>query len=265
MSAVSYASRGPSAKSVIRVIGALMMREVSTRFGKTPGGFLWAIIQPLGMIIMLGMAFSLIARVPALGTSFILFKATGLLVFQAFMNNSRTVGYALSYSRPLLAYPGVSWVHAVSARAFLNTYVTFLVSLLILSGIILFEDLQLIIGWGDVIAAMVLAALMGTGFGLLNAFLFERVKIWEQIWRILTAPLMIASGIFMTFESLPPFAQHILWYNPIMHLTGLMRAGFYSTYEPQYISLVFVGLCTVIPMFFGVVLLRRYNRELLDQ
>lgn len=249
----------------MRVIGALVMREVSTRFGRTPGGFLWAILQPLGVIVLLGFAFSLISRSPALGTSFIFFKATGMLVFQVFLTNSRLVGQSINFSRPLLAYPGVTWIHAIIARSLLNTYVMFLVSVLILSGIKFVEGIQLIIDWGPIFMAMMIAAVMGASVGMLNAFLFERFKIWENIWRMITAPLMLTSGVIILYENLPIFAREILWYNPIMHLTGFMREGFYSTYEPQYVSLIFVLNCTLIPMFFGLILLRRYNRQLQDQ
>lgn len=249
----------------VRVIGALIMREVSTRFGRTPGGFIWAILQPLGMIMMLGFAFSLLARAPALGTSFILFKATGLLVFQVFITNSRLVRQSINFSRPLLAYPGVTWLHAVIARALLNTYVMFMVSVLILSGIVVVEGVQLIIDWGPIFTAMIVAALMGTSVGMMNAFLCERFKIWENIWGMITAPLMLTSGVIMLYENLPLFAREILWYNPLMHLTGFMREGFYSTYDPQYVSLIFVLNCTLIPMFLGLIFLRRYNRQLQDQ
>ena len=43
----------PSAtRSSLRAVAALVLREMSTRYGRTPGGYLWAILEPLGMIIM---------------------------------------------------------------------------------------------------------------------------------------------------------------------------------------------------------------------
>lgn len=56
----------------MRSVSALMLREMSTRYGRTPGGYIWAILEPLGMIIILGLAFALLVRVPAMGTSFLL-------------------------------------------------------------------------------------------------------------------------------------------------------------------------------------------------
>ncbi|MCC5955662.1 MAG: ABC transporter permease, partial [Natronohydrobacter sp.] len=78
-----------------------------------------------------------------------------------------------------------------------------------------------------------------------------------------TRPLFLISGVLMTYEDMPVFAQEILWYNPVIHLTGMMRHGFYPMYRPDYISLIFVAFCALIPMIAGLLLLRRHHRELL--
>lgn len=247
----------------LRTIGALVLREMATRFGRKPGGYLWAFIQPLMLIVILGVAFSLIARTPSLGTSFILFKATGMLVFNMAKQTSQVVGRSLSYSRTLLEYPGVVWIDAVLARYLLNSLVSLIVMPVLLVGIIVVEDVTLILDWGAITLSVVLALLTALSWGMLNAYLFERFDVWSNIWQILTAPLMIVSGVILLYEDLPAFAQDVLWYNPLLHVTGLMRAGFYSTYQPQYISVTFVVTCAMVPLVLGLLLLRRYNREIL--
>lgn len=75
---------------------------------------------------------------------------------------------------------------------------------------------------------------------------------------------MIASGVIFIYEDLPELAQDILWYNPLIHITALARQGFYSIYDPQWISVGYVALVSLVPLFFGVVLTRRYYRDILD-
>lgn len=251
--------------ATIRTIGALMLREMTTQYARKPGGFIWAILQPLGTIIILAFAFSLLARSPALGTSFILFKGTGLLVFQLFMVLNRTVGASLRYARPLLAYPGVTWVDALLSRFFLNSLISILVMIIILSGIVLIEDMWLIPDWRMIILSVVFTMGLGFGIGTLHCFLLERFEIWQNIWGIMSTPLMLSSGIIILFEDMPLFAQQVLFYNPIVHVVGMMRAGFYSTYQPQYLSFTYVLFCTIIPLSLGLLLLRRYHRELLQR
>lgn len=140
--------RSPRRQTALRAIGALILREMSTRFSRAPGGFAWAVASPLATILLLAFAFSLIAESPALGTSFILFKATGLLPFQLFRTTSTTVGLSLRFSGPLLSQPGVIWLDTLLARFILNTLVSVVVTVLILTGIVWFEDIALVFGLG---------------------------------------------------------------------------------------------------------------------
>jgi capsular polysaccharide transport system permease protein len=157
----------------------------------------------------------------------------------------------------------VSWIDAVIARFLLNTLVTWVVALLILLGIVILLDLDVVLAWDKIFLSGALATQLGLGLGCLNAYLFVRFPIWVNVWAILTAPLFLISGVVVLYESMPPFAQAILWYNPLMHVTGLMRDGFYSSYSPTYVSVPYVLAFALVPMITGLLLLRQFHRDLL--
>lgn len=253
----------PVWRSSLRAISALIIREVSSSYGRTPGGYLWAIVAPLGMIIILSYAWSLLARSPSLGTSYLLFKGTGLLVLGTFTGLGSSVGSALTSLKKLLFFPRLTWGDAILARFLFQSALKFVTAFLILTGILIYDDVNTILRWWPIMAAMIFAALMGLSAGCLNAFLFKRFPVWTQIWGILTRPLVLISGVIIIYEDMPELAQRVLWYNPILHLTGWMRQGFYPLYHPEYISLLYVSLWVVFPMALGLLLLRRYQRELL--
>ena len=251
--------------AALRAITAMMLREMGTRFGRTPGGYIWILVQPLGMIILLAFAWSLLQKNPSLGTSFILFKATGFLILTMFRTISQTTGMALKFSRNLLDYPGVNWIDAVLARFFLNALAITLVTVIILTGVVVYEGLRPVLVWPKILTSVALSLMLGFGVGCLNVVLFLRFDFWQQTWAILTAPLLLVSGVLILYEDLPRFAQQILWYNPIYHLTGMMRDGFYSTYNPTYISVPYVLAWVLVPMVMGLLLLRRFHRYLLQR
>lgn len=252
-------------RSALRTIGALALREMATRYGRTPGGYLWAVLQPLGMIIVLAYAFSLLQKSPSLGTSFLLFKATGVLILRQFIVLSGVTGHALTFSRSLLLYPRVTWLDAVLARFALNLLVQIGVTGLILGCVVLHDGNAPLIDWPSLLLALALTAAMGLSLGVLNSYLFHRFELWQQAWSILMAPLFIISGVILLYEDMPQAAQGVLWFNPVLHLTGLMRAAFYPVYKPEYISLVYVGLWCLIPLVTGMMLMRIYNRTLLTR
>lgn len=248
-----------------RSIMALVLREMSTRYGRTPGGYIWAVLEPLGMIIVLSFGFSLLLRSPSLGTSFILFYSTGFLPFNLFNTLSNTTSKALSFSRSLLKYPAVTWLDAILARFFLNSLTSILVMYILLFGILQLVESANVINFVPIIQAVTLAMLLGLGIGTLNCFLTGMYPAYQMAWSIATRPLMIASAVIYIYEDLPGAAQDVLWYNPLAHITGLMRTGVFPTYNPGYLSPVYVASIGLITLAAGVMLLRRHHVDLLNR
>lgn len=248
-----------------RTVLALILREMSTRYGRTPGGYIWAVMEPLAAIFVLSLGFSLIIRTPALGTSFILFYATGYMPFDLYQSLSSVVARAINFSKPLLKYPAVTWIDAVMARFILNSLTSILVTILLLTGILATIESRTILDLGPVVQAMALAMVLGLGVGTMNCVLMGLFPLWEMAWSILTRPLFIASGIFFLYDNLPPLVQDILWYNPLVHIVGLMRSGFYPTYTADYVNQIYVLSLSLVLLAMGLILLGRYHRDILNR
>lgn len=248
-----------------RAVVALILREMSTRYGRSPGGFIWALLEPLGTILILGVAFSLLIRSPSLGSSFLLFYATGYLPFSLYQNIALYVARAINFSRNLLFYPAVTWVDAVIARFILNAIVGLLVSYIILAGMLAIEDTRGVLDLTSIVVALALAMLVGLGMGVLNCALIGLLDPWELIWSIVTRPLFLASGVLLIYEDLPQTIQAILWYNPLLHVTGYMRMGFYPMYNPNYLSAPFVIGFGLVTLTLGLLLLGRFHRDILNK
>lgn len=253
----------PQSAGRLRTITALVLREMSTRYGKSPGGYVWAILEPMGMIIVLSFGFSLLLRSPSLGNSFILFYATGYLVFTMFLKLSQVVATSLTFSRALLTYPAVSWLDAVAARILLNVLTNLLVSYLLLAGILIVVDNRVVLDFGPILRAYAMAITLGIGAGLVNAVIVSFFPVWHIIWGVITRPLFLASGIILIYEELPPMAQGILVYNPLMHVTGEAHKGFYPMYNPQYIDKTYVMIIGMVLCALGLMLMRRFHKRIL--
>lgn len=241
----------------LRVIGALVLREMSSTYGRSPGGYLWALASPLGTIAVMALCFSLLVRTPALGTSFLLFYATGWLPFSMFGNLSGKIGSAVRYSRALLAYPRVNWLDAMMARLTLNTLTEAVVFCLVITGIMAFVDIRTIIDIAPVLAGLAMAVAFATGVGLMNCLLSGYFEVWDRIWGIVKSPLMLASGVIFLYDDLSKDIQAILWWNPLIHAIGLVRRGFYSTYYAPYVSPSYGFGISLVLIAVALVFLRR--------
>ncbi len=224
----------------LRVIVALMMREMSTRYGRSAGGYLWALLEPAGMILILAIVFSLALRTPSLGSSFVLFYATGYFAFHFYVELSSFAASAINMNRPLLTYPRVTPIDAIIARALLQFFTLAVAAIIILSGIVAWEEVYTVYDFVAIIKAAAYSSLLGVGVGSTNAVIFAFFPTYINVYRILTRPLFLISGVIFTYEELPGVAQDLLWWNPILHCAGLMRRGFYPTYHASYVSELYV-------------------------
>lgn len=259
----SLSARRSRSLASARTITALVLREMETTYGRSPGGYLWAVLEPVAGIALLSVIFSLAFRSPALGSSFELFYATGVIPLTIFTTVSNRVAQSLLFSRPLMSYPSVTFIDAVLARFILNMLTQIMVAYVVFVGILLIFDTKVIIKLPAIAEAMALTGLLSLGVGTLNCFLFTRFPLWQQIWSILTRPLFVISCIFVVFDGMPAWAREWLWYNPIVHLVGMMRHGFYSTYHASYVSPGYVIFVSALCMGFGLLLLRAHHRTLL--
>ena len=257
-------SVAPKLPSFVRVIFALIMREMATTYGRSSIGYLWAILEPIGAIAVLSIAFSVAFSNPALGESFPLFYATGYIPFMVYNTMQNKISGAVRENTQLLFYPRVTYIDAIIAR-FILTFVTqMLVAIIVFSGITVLDGASMHIDLVPIFFGFLVAAFLGLGIGVFNCVIIHLSPSWRQLWSILTRPLFLISCIFFMFDNLPIWVQEILWYNPIIHFIGLTRVGFYSVYGGDYIAVLYPLVIGAIALFLGLALLRRHARELIN-
>lgn len=247
-----------------RNVFALMLREMSSTYGRSAMGYLWALLEPIAGIMLLTFVFSLALRAPPLGTSFPLFYACGLLPFLAYLDISQKMAQAVRFSRQLLFYPGVSFIDALLARLLLNGMTQLMVAGLVFAAIILAYGLDVIIDPPALALAAAMTLALGAGIGTLNCFLLSSFPSWERIWAILNRPVLIVSGVFFLFDSIPPPYRGYLWWNPLVHIIGQTRKGIYATYDAAYVSPGYVFFLSLVLATLGVIFLRRHYLDIIN-
>ena len=87
----------------------MMLREMVTTYGRSPGGYLWAVLEPVAAIGLLSLVFSLAFRAPSLGGNFPLFYASAYLPYMLFIDINNKLAAAIRFSRPCSPIPRSLW------------------------------------------------------------------------------------------------------------------------------------------------------------
>ena len=247
-----------------RSVSALVMREMATSYGRSPGGYLWAVLEPVAAISIMSFVFSLMLRSPSLGSNFPYFYASGYLIFALYTVLNRNISGAINYSKPLLAYPAVTFVDALLARLVLHMMTQLLVMFVVIGGIIVLFDITTILKWGAIFNALGMAIALAFGIGVLNCFLGARFELWRRIWGIVTRPLFLLSAVLFIPENVPALYRPYLMINPLAHVTSEMRRGLFPTYDAGSVDPLYVYLIAVTCSVLGLIFLLRYYRDIMQ-
>lgn len=248
-----------------RAVFALILREMTTTYGKSAGGYFWAIAEPVGAIVLMSVVFSQIMSNPPLGQSFLLFYASGFLVMSAYNAISINVAMSIRFSKALLAYPSVTYIDAIVARFLLTTLTQMQVFAIVIIGAIAMQHMQVNVNFIAIARAWGMIMALGTAVGLVNCYLMTTFPVWQPIWAILNRPLFLVTGVLHMVDELPETVRDISLLLPPAHLIMMMRRGIYDTYDAPYVSEPFVYGVALVIGAIGMLLLHRHHRELLSE
>jgi len=249
-----------------RTITAMMLREMSSTYGRSPGGYIWAVAEPAAGIVLLTTVFTLSGfRTPPIGTNFPIYYATGILPFMLYTDVSSKVAQSLRFSKSLLAYPRVTFMDALLARFALNFSTQILVFYVLISIILLLYETRTSLNFEKISLALAMGGALGFGVGAVNCYLTTRFQVWGRVWAITNRPMFILSCIIFLFEAIPEPYSSYLWYNPVAHITGQMRSAFYPYYNPTYISPAYVFGISGVMTILGLISLKKYHKEILNR
>jgi capsular polysaccharide transport system permease protein len=244
-----------------RIIGALFLRELRTRFGSMQLGYAWALIEPLVQITILVEIFSILGRRPPLGTFYASFFLTGYLPYFVFSQLANRAATAISANRALLTFPPVRNMDTAWARIFLEVATGF-ASFLLLAAVFAFLDIPVIPN--DVVQfalAFLAISCLGAGMGMVNAAMSTLFDWWMIIFGWFLRLQYFFCGIFFLSDALPPGARVFALVNPLAHCITWAREGFYRGYTSPYLDKVFPFTVAIVLMIVGLSIERIFRRK----
>jgi len=249
----------------IRVVGALLVREMSTRFGSKPGGYVWALLDPAAHILLMTLIFQAIARTPALGTSFALFFATGYIAFQFYQAMTSYLNSAVRANKALLNYPNVAPIDTIVARFILQIGTTSLVACIVLGTIVATMRTDTNVHWPAILESVAMACLFGLGVAMINAVLFLKYPLYEQVFSIVNRPLFLISGVFFLPDSIPAPYRELVLINPLVHVIMGFRKGFYPEYRAVGLDMGYLYGIAFLTLFVGMLVFTLSRKTLRNE
>lgn len=245
-----------------RVIGALLMREIHTRYGRENIGYLWLIGEPMILAGVMGLLHqnghtqygSDLKPLP-----FTILGYTTYIMFRGIVNRSEG---ALESNGPLLYHRMVTIFDIVTARALLEaagTFLTFAILMTLLCAVGLAQPpvrpLYLMLALAAMFVYSWAQSLIITA-GTHDNRLLERLTHPYSYFMI---PL---SASFFQVAWIPQPYRYWLTWVPLTHIFELARYGQFRSADLRYVDFFYLAASCVVLTWVGLVVVNVQRRKM---
>lgn len=244
-----------------RVISALFLREIITRYGRNNIGFLWLFVEPLLVILVILAIWGFFRADTMYGVSVISFMLTGYPLAMMWRNSANRCLGAISANTGLLFHRNVKIVDIYLSRVALEVvgctiaFIGIFLCMLVLGRVQIPSNILLMV------LAWFLMAWFSLGLGFVIGILSEKYEVFGNIWRPVSRIFFLISGIFFLVDALPPKAQQFVLYIPMVHGTEMFRHGYFGAAIQTHEKISYLVLTNLVLLFLGLILNRYYSKR----
>jgi len=214
----------------LRVVDALVYRELRTRVSLVRGGLLGALLQPIGLVLIWTFFFASVNWYRGGNLNVILYLTSGLLLFAVFAQIANRSLNAMEANEALLFYKPVKPVDAVIARSICETGLYSCCMLIMLVGTWVALDQVVMDDFGLFVTTYLLIVSYGFSLGLIFMVCGHLYPTLSQAAVWIPRVLYLISGIHFRYWLLPPWTKFVFIWNPLTHCIELNRHAMSTDY-----------------------------------
>jgi len=251
------------ARTYCRVVVGLIFRDAAARFGSSPLSYVWTIVEPAVLIAIL-----LVARVyfknisPAFGESSVLFLLTGLVSFRATRNVINVGARGISANSKLFEFGAVKPPDTVLARTILEFTIWVVILTIFFTAVREIMQQEIITDFQGFVLAMLMILYFCIAMAMFNATVGALVPAWRSVWKMMSVPLMVSSGVLYVPAQMPPEMVSFIIWNPFLHCVEGLRSHSYLDYISLYSPYYLLSFSTVV-LIFSLALERLFRKEII--
>jgi capsular polysaccharide transport system permease protein len=249
-----------------RVIWALMIRELHTRFGRENIGFLWIMAEPA--IFASGVA-GIWSYTHSGGTdhsiSISAFVITGYIPMVMWRSCLFRAIKAFEANGSLLFHRQVTPVDILLARVILEVYGGALAYLVVAGGATLLGYMEPPADLGLLTLGFALQTLFSLGTALVCAGLSEMSDTVERLVPAVAYLSIPFSGAFTMVDWLPSGFREVVMYSPSVNAVEVFRAGAFGPSLPTHYDIQYTVITCLVLILLGATITKLSRRHILVQ
>lgn len=238
----------------------LVKRDFTTKYKESILGILWSFINPLLIMIVFTVIFSVLFRRQI--HNFPVYFLTARVIYEFFVAATNGAMNSIRGNRGILTKIFVPrYMFAVSSVCY--EFINFLISLIILFGVMLVTGEQFHLMMFASIIPLIFVIIMIFGVGLILAVLNTYFSDIGHFYGVFTLVLMYASALFYPMEIVPADIQVIFTLNPVYVAISCFRDTMMYNVFPEISSLLYLAIFSIMLFGVGFLLFRIHEKKLI--
>ncbi len=233
-----------------RVIGALLMRELHTRYGRENIGYLWLIGEPMMLGSVIGLMHSGGKSMhETAGITPVAFTIVGYTIFIMFRGIVNRSEGSLESNAPLMFHSMVTVLDIVIAKAVLEAAGTFMSYCILTSLLMSIGQMQAPVHPLYVMGAIGYVFWFSTAISMVIIGGTYNNKLAERFVHPFAYFMIPLSAAFFQVAWVPePYRDWLLW-NPLPQMFEMLRYGQFESCTLQYVDFTYItGFCLVLTL-----------------
>jgi lipopolysaccharide transport system permease protein len=237
-------------------VWTLVRTDFKTRYHGTAGGFVWALLKPMSMFVVLMGVFSFLF---ASNPTYKLDLIVGLFLWDFFAEGTKSGLISLQSKSYLLAKTRVPpWILVVTSVA--NATITLTVFLVVIAVFLAVTGHSASLEAFGVFAMYCVALLaMVVGFALGSSALFLRYRDLNQFWDLMLQAGFFVAPIIYPLGILPERFHFYLYLWPPTPVIEFSRAVLVAGSVPTLRGHVYLAIDAVACLVLGIIVFRRLS------
>lgn len=249
-------------RTQVRVIHALMIRELHTRYGRENIGFLWIMVEPLLFAGLVAILWRFMKGPEEHGIGIVPFVVTGYIPITLFRHGvARSISIFVANSS-LLYHQQIKIMDFILVRFIIEMLGGMMAYVFIGTILLQFDQFPVPQDIGLFIAGWLLYSFFTLSICFVIAPLSDMSEVLEKFVPVVTYIMIPFSGLFTMASWLTPTLRGYLLWSPFVNAMEMMRKGLWGDAVTAYYNPWNPIVCSVVTLAFGLGLCRHVRKIL---
>ncbi|MCR5431338.1 MAG: ABC transporter permease [Lachnospiraceae bacterium] len=239
----------------------LIKKDIKLKYRSSILGVLWTLLEPLLTMIVLTVVFS--GLLGKGDESFPVYILCGRLLYSFFSTGTKTALKSIRKNSSTIKKVYVpKYMYPLAST--LSSYLIFLISLIVLVGVALYEKVTLTPAIFGAVFPLIIVFFLTLGVGLILSVLDVFFRDLEYLWTVILMLIMYTCAIFYKVESLSTITNEwIFKINPLYSLIVNFRNAIFGRGPDMYHLWYSLAFSAVVMLFGSFLFYKKQDKFIL--